>query len=59
MAVLQHMRQTGVSGIRKQAWTKTKLQAFCHDYHAIYATADGGVCLSQHPLYLIARKKVS
>ena len=59
MAVLQHMRQTGVSGISKQVWTKTKLQAFCHDYQATYATADGGVCLSQHPLYLIARKKVS
>ena len=59
MAVLQHMRQTGVSGISKQIWTKSKLQAFCHDYQATYATADGGVCLSQHPLYLIARKKVS
>ena len=58
MAVLQHMRQTGVSGISKQAWTKTKLQAFCHDYQATYASADGGVCLSQHPLYLIARKKI-
>ena len=58
MAVLQHMRQTGVSGISKQAWTKSKLQAFCHDYQATYATADGGVCLSQHPLYLIARKKI-
>ncbi len=59
MAVLQHMRQTGVSGISKQVWTKTKLQAFCHDYQATYTTTDGSVRLSQHPLYLIARKKVS
>ena len=59
MAVLQHMRQTGVSGISEQVWTKTKLQAFCHDYQATYTTTDGSVRLSQHPLYLIARKKVS
>ena len=59
MAVLQHMRQTGVSGISKQVWTKTKLQAFCHDYQATYTTTDGSVRLSQHPLYIIARKKVS
>ena len=59
MAVLQHMRQTGVSGISKQVWTKTKLQAFCHDYQATYTTTDGSVRLSQHPLYLIASKKVS
>ncbi|UOO87975.1 malonyl-ACP O-methyltransferase BioC [Vitreoscilla massiliensis] len=59
MAVLQHMRQTGVSGISQQAWTKSKLQQFCQHYAQDYAADDAGVVLSQHPLYLIARKKPS
>ena len=59
MAVLQHMRHTGVSGISQQVWTKSKLQQFCQRYAQTYAADQTGVTLSQHPLYLIARKKPS
>lgn len=57
LAVLRHMQKTGVSGISKQAWNKRRLQQFVHDYQTLYANASGQVRLSQHPIYIIARKK--
>ena len=51
--VLRHLRQTGVSGIRRQAWTKERLTAFSREYTRRFGTADGQVELTYHPIYLI------
>lgn len=51
--VLRHLRQTGVSGIQRQTWTRERLAAFSREYTRRFATADGRVTLTYHPIYLI------
>lgn len=55
--VLRHLRQTGVSGIRRQIWTKDRLTAFSREYISRYGTPDGHVSLTYHPIYLIFETK--
>lgn len=55
--VLRHMKQTGVTGIRKESWTKSRLESFCRRYMEQFSDSDGTVRLTYHPVYLIARKK--
>lgn len=55
--VLRHLRQTGVSGICRQAWTKERLAAFSKEYIRLYGTSDGCVPLTYHPIYLILETK--
>ncbi|MDR0976367.1 MAG: malonyl-ACP O-methyltransferase BioC [Prevotellaceae bacterium] len=54
--VLKHLRETGVTGTEKRVWTRGKLQTFCHEYTERFATPDGRVTLTYHPVYIIARK---
>ena len=57
LQVLQHLRQTGVTGTEKQVWTRGRLQAFCNGYTGKFSREDGSVTLTYHPIYMIARKK--
>lgn len=55
--VLRHMKLTGVTGIRKVTWTRSRLESFCSRYSDRFSDPDGTVRLTYHPLYMIARKK--
>ena len=58
LSVLRHLKQTGVTGISSQQWTRGKLNTFCDDYKDRYNTTQG-VSLTYHPIYIIAKKKQS
>lgn len=55
--VLRHMKLTGVTGLRKEPWTRSRLESFCSRYSDLFSDPDGTVRLTYHPLYVIARKK--
>ncbi len=55
--VLRHLQQTGVTGIRREAWTKGRLYDFIANYARLFATPDGRVTLTYHPIYIILKKK--
>lgn len=55
--VLRHMKLTGVTGLRKETWTRYRLQSFCRRYMERFSEQDGSVRLTYHPLYIIARRK--
>lgn len=57
LAVLQHLKQTGVTGTEKRMWTRGRLQAFCNEYTGKFGQEDGNVSLTYHPIYIIAQKK--
>ena len=61
--VLRHLRMTGVTGLRKDAWTRGRLKSFCSRYKesfpAVEADKRGAVTLTYHPVYLICRRKVN
>lgn len=54
--VLRHIRKTGVTGIRKERWTKGTLSSFTDRYKELYGQDGRGVSLTYHPVYLILRK---
>nr|WP_288812324.1 malonyl-ACP O-methyltransferase BioC [uncultured Sphingobacterium sp.] len=58
LQVLRHLKQTGVTGIKSQSWTKGKLQTYCTVYTARYAVKTQ-VSLTYHPVYIIAKKRRS
>lgn len=51
--VLRHLRQTGVTGIQRQAWTRERLASFASEYNHRFANRDGLVPLTYNPIYLI------
>lgn len=53
--VLDHLRKTGVNGRAQKPWTKSSLLAFSNDYCQRFGDA-GGVSLTYHPTWIIARK---
>lgn len=55
--VLRHLKQTGVTGIRREAWTRGRLHDFTADYTRLFATPGGQVTLTYHPIYIILKKK--
>lgn len=57
LQVLQHLKQTGVTGTEKKVWTRGRLQAFCNRYTREFSQEDGNVSLTYHPIYIIAQKK--
>ncbi|TCP94814.1 malonyl-CoA O-methyltransferase [Cricetibacter osteomyelitidis] len=60
MAVLQHLKQSGVTATHQQQWTKGKLKAFCENYEKNYRTSheqDGQYSLTYSPIFCLARKK--
>ncbi|OBW95271.1 hypothetical protein QV08_03435 [Gallibacterium salpingitidis] len=56
LAVLQHLRNTGVTATQKQFWTKQKLQRFVAEYQDRFSNKNGQVSLTYCPLYVVAVK---
>ena len=54
--VLKHLKQTGVTAISNQSWTKSDMTSFCSQYQDKFST-DKGVVLSYHPVIVVALKK--
>ena len=55
MSVLRHLKGTGVTGIRKEFWTRERLMAFGRKYAALFAAADGQLPLTYHPIWVVCR----
>lgn len=56
MQVLQHLKQTGVTGTGTHSWTRSSLQQFCDQYVHQFSRGEN-VSLTYHPIYIIAKKK--
>lgn len=54
LAVLQHLRATGVNSIGQKAWTRKQLRVFLAEYNERFSSPEG-VRLTYHPMYVIAR----
>lgn len=57
MAVLQHLKATGVTAVSQSMWTKSKLQRFLQDYQQYYVAEEQKVRLTYQPIFILARKK--
>ena len=55
VAVLDHLRKTGVNAVSRAPWTPRRLQQFQEDYRTKFSD-EQGVCLSYHPLYFVAHR---
>lgn len=55
LAVLRHLRDTGVNALSPAGWTKGRLAAFAAAYRERFC-GEQGVRLTYHPLYFIATK---
>lgn len=56
-SVLKHMKQTGVNGLNNSYFGKEQLRKFDESYRQLFTQADGSVCLTYHPIIVIAKKK--
>ncbi len=56
LALLNHLRDTGVNALDTKPWTKSQLNQFQQEYTARFSR-DNQVMLTYHPIYCIARKK--
>ncbi|MEI6691522.1 MAG: malonyl-ACP O-methyltransferase BioC [Chlorobium sp.] len=56
-AVLHHIRNTGVNGLLRQSWTKSRYQHFIAEYRRLYS-CENGVSLTYHPVYCCLKKKL-
>lgn len=56
MAVLKHLKKTGVTALQKTTWQRKKLREFCHHYQEMYTNNDK-VELTYTPLFFVAKKK--
>jgi malonyl-CoA O-methyltransferase len=57
-AVLRHIRATGVNGISRRSWTKSRYRIFLDCYLERFSTMDG-VSLTYHPLYFCLKNRNS
>lgn len=55
LALLTHLRQTGVSGLAAPRWSRARLQDFVQGYRR-RSSGPGGGSLTYHPVYCLARK---
>jgi len=53
--VLRHLKSTGVTGVRREAWTKGKYSVFVRRYEELFG-CPGGVTLTWHPIWVLAGK---
>ncbi|MDE6872056.1 MAG: malonyl-ACP O-methyltransferase BioC [Bacteroidales bacterium] len=51
--VLRHLKGTGVTGIRREAWTKGRYSEFVGKYSEKFSCGDG-VTLTYHPVWVMA-----
>lgn len=56
LAVLRYFKDTGVSGVRSEAWTKGRMLKFVGEYARRYSSGEG-VTMTWHPVWVIAVKK--
>ena len=56
-AVLHHIRQTGVNGLLRHAWTKSRYRHFVAEYRRLFS-CENGVYLTYHPVYCCLKKRV-
>ena len=56
MFVLKHLKETGVTGVSHNRWTKGQLDAFCQQYWQLHGCANKKVPLTYHPIYMICKK---
>jgi malonyl-CoA O-methyltransferase len=57
-AILHHIRQTGVNGLHRGAWTKSRYLHFITEYRRLFS-CENGVYLTYHPIYCCMKKKIS
>ncbi|PJG83667.1 malonyl-ACP O-methyltransferase BioC [Caviibacterium pharyngocola] len=57
LAVLQHLKATGVTAVGQGHWTKTQLQQFSQDYRHNFADSAGKVRLTYQPIFVLAQKQ--
>jgi len=55
-AVLRHIRHTGVNGLHRQLWTKSRYQHFITEYQQRFS-CEQGVRLTYHPVYCCMKKR--
>lgn len=59
LEVLYHLKHTGVTAVQPaKAWTRGDIESFARSYQQRFSQPDGGVTLTYHPLYIIAKKKL-
>jgi len=56
IAVLQHLRATGVNSIGQQAWTRRQVTDFVARYQERFA-GEQGVRLTYHPMFIVAQPR--
>ena len=57
-AMLHHIRQTGVNGLLRRSWTKSRYLHFIEEYRRLFS-CENGVYLTYHPLYCCLKKRIS
>ncbi len=55
-AMLHHIRQTGVNGLLRRSWTKSRYLHFLDEYRRLFSS-EKGVYLTYHPLYCFMKKR--
>lgn len=57
LAVLRHLKHTGVTATADGVWTRGIQEAFCYNYQKLFHTGNNQVTLTYRPLYMLAVKK--
>jgi malonyl-CoA O-methyltransferase len=57
-AILDHIRQTGVNGLHRRAWTKSSYLHFVEEYRRLFS-CENGVYLTYHPVYCCLKKRIT
>ena len=57
-AMLHHVRQTGVNGLLRRSWTKSRYLHFIEEYRRLFS-CENGVYLTYHPLYCCLKKRIA
>ena len=57
-AMLHHIRSTGVNGLLRRSWTKSRYLHFLAEYRRLFS-CENGVYLTYHPLYCCMKKRDS
>ncbi|MCW8795576.1 MAG: malonyl-ACP O-methyltransferase BioC [Chlorobium sp.] len=54
--VLRHISRTGVNGLSREKWTKTRHRRFVERYRSSYSSSSG-VHLTYHPIFCVFKRK--
>ena len=57
LAVLKHLKSSGVCGGFAEFWTPQKLKKFSREYSARFSNAEGKVTLTYAPVYFAAKRR--